>query len=136
MQSAGDSAFESGASDSEYLGKGDNLPEGNRDRSASEGILEQILGLTEEQFSLSEESRLILERLQKVAAEIGDVPFGREAVLLPLVRNILAPFRRLVGTRFDAMCESVVGAIFDDPASRDRVTQLWASLRSRVLHGQ
>lgn len=136
MQSAGDSAFESGASGSEYLGNGDEVPEGNRGQSASEGILEQILGLTEEQSSLSEESRLILERLQKVAAEIGNVPFDREAVLMPLVRNILAPFRRLVGTRFEAMCESVVSAIHDDPASRERVTQLWASLRSRVLHGQ
>ncbi len=40
-------------------------------------FLEQILGLTQEQSSLTEESRQVLEGLKKVAAEIGGVPFER-----------------------------------------------------------
>lgn len=138
MRPVGDSGGGDGASGSEYSEGGGRFHDDHQDAQTGPGesILEQILGLTQEQASLTEESRQILEGLKKVALEIGGVPFERQAVLLPIVRHILAPFQKLMGSRFEAMCESVASTIYDDQASRERAIQLWASLRSRVSHGQ
>lgn len=136
MRPTGDSSFEDGASGFGYSEGGDRHRDAQGADQPTDSILEQILGLTQEQASLTDESRQILEGLKKVAQEIGNISFDRQAVLLPIVRHILAPFERLMGSRFEAMCESVTGTIYDDQSSRERAVQLWASLRSRVSHGQ
>lgn len=93
-----------------------------------DSLLEQILRGSESGIQ-SAEGQAIMDRLRQTADRIGDCTFDRDIVLLPLVAEILSPFRPLTGTSFQKMCQSVTGTIYDDVASRERAMRLWDRLR-------
>lgn len=101
---------------------------------AGESILRRILAGTEESSGVSLETEAILSGMKRTAKRIGDVAFSREAVLIPLVQEVLSPFRRLMAAQFETMCESVSRTLYDDVSSRQRLMQLWSGLRSRMTH--
>lgn len=98
-----------------------------------DSLLEQILRGTESGIQ-SAEGQAIMDRLRQTADRIGDCTFDRDIVLLPLVAEILSPFRPLTGTSFQKMCQSVTGTIYDDVASRERAMRLWDRLRRTGAH--
>ncbi len=96
--------------------------------AGGDSLLEQILRGSELGMQ-SAEGQAIMDRLRQTADKIGDCSFDRDIVLLPLVAEILSPFRPLTGTSFQKMCQSVTGTIYDDVASRERAMKLWDRLR-------
>ncbi|MFO0979376.1 MAG: hypothetical protein U0996_23410 [Planctomycetaceae bacterium] len=96
--------------------------------ACGDSLLEQILRGSELGMQ-SAEGQAIMDRLRQTADKIGDCGFDRDIVLLPLVAEILSPFRPLTGTSFQKMCQSVTGTIYDDVASRERAMKLWDRLR-------
>ena len=107
---------------------------GNSESGPGEdSLLEQILRGSE--FGIqSAEGQAIMERLRQTAEKLGCCSFDRDVVLLPLVAEILSPFRPLTGVTFSKMCESVTETIYDDVASRERAMKLWDTLRRKGSH--
>jgi len=103
------------------------------DDLAGDNLLEQILKGSELNLQTAE-GQAIMDRLRQTAEKIGDCSFDRDLVLLPLVAEVLSPFRSLTGTTFQKMCQSVAATIYDDVASRERAMKLWGVLRRKESH--
>jgi len=111
--------------------------------SSKEDNYRTLLDLVLKQTLLAEdaEARDRLESIDgliAVARRRKDEPFSVDPIGIELVQTVLqTPFRALVASeeKWLAMTEQVARTLFDDPASYERLSNLWRRLSERCRNG-